>query len=126
MKLRTRGNSLRLRLTQGEVEALLTNGQVEEATEFGPDERMVVRLVADDGAGAVRAQFERGHIVVRLPRARATAWGRGSDVGIHAEQPVAPGRALQIAVEKDFACLKPRAGEDDRDAYPNPGTGVCT
>jgi hypothetical protein len=28
--------------------------------------------------------------------------------------------SLQILVEKDFACLTPRKGEDDGDAFPNP------
>jgi hypothetical protein len=27
---------------------------------------------------------------------------------------------LNILVEKDFACLAPRAGEDERDMYPHP------
>ena len=36
MKLRIRGDSLRLRLTRGEVEALADSGEVRETIHFGP------------------------------------------------------------------------------------------
>ena len=41
-------------------------------------------------------------------------------MGIAAEQPVADGVVLRVLVEKDFACLTVREGEDDEDAFPNP------
>jgi hypothetical protein len=121
MKLRTRANTLRLRLTQGEVEALLSRGFVEEVTEFSVDERFVVRLaVRETGDAGPRAKVERSTIHVTVPRAEALAWGRGDAIGMHGDQPIGPDRSLSIAIEKDFACLKPRAGEDDTDAFPNP------
>ena len=30
------------------------------------------------------------------------------------------GEKLSILIEKDFACLAPRAGEDEADMYPHP------
>ncbi|MGH8167708.1 MAG: DUF7009 family protein [Woeseiaceae bacterium] len=36
------------------------------------------------------------------------------------------GDELSILVEKDFACLAPREGEDDSDKFPNPLEGKAT
>jgi hypothetical protein len=33
---------------------------------------------------------------------------------------------LRILVEKDFACLAPREGEDESDMFPNPLSGKET
>jgi hypothetical protein len=36
------------------------------------------------------------------------------------EQVLDDGAKLTILVEKDFACLTPREGEDESDMFPNP------
>ena len=47
MKLRIKGPSLRLRLTQGEVRALADAGQVQEAVPFGAGVNLTYRLSRD-------------------------------------------------------------------------------
>ncbi len=47
MKLRIKGDSLRLRLTQGEVTALDTGGVVEEKVRFGGGAALIYRLRRD-------------------------------------------------------------------------------
>lgn len=131
MKLRIRGNSLRLRLSQREVTDLAAQGRVEDAIAFppvgdheargaGPASRMVYALQVSDDAPAPFAHLEGARIDVTLPASVAREWTSTDQVGIEAEQPLGDGGVLRILVEKDFACLKPRTGEDDADAYPNP------
>lgn len=124
MKLRIRGNSIRLRLTKGEVETVASAGAHEERTEFG-DAALVYRLEAGDVPGP-RATLEGGSVTVTLPRADVEHWANSEQVGIEAEQTLAEG-SLRILVEKDFKCLAPREGEDQSDAFehPNADTQSC-
>ena len=43
-------------------------------------------------------------------------------MSLRASQPTGKSEDLQILVEKDFACLAPREGEDDSDAFAHPNT----
>ena len=120
MKLRLRGNSLRLRLTQREVNDLVAVGSVEEKTAFGPGASLSYAIALGE-VPTVGASFDAGAIRVTVPFAEARAWATSDRVGIEAEQATATaGEPLRLLIEKDFACLKPRTGEDDRDAFPNP------
>lgn len=121
MKLRIRGNSLRLRLTRGEVDALAKDGRVEDAIAFGPTDaaRLSYAVVAREAKG-VSAEWTGRAIAVVVPVAQARAWAASEEVGIEHEQPVGAGATLQVTIEKDFACLTPRSGGDDEDAFPNP------
>lgn len=125
MKLRLRGDSLRLRLTQSEVEKLMAAGTVEEHTRLGlgPAHAFRYRIELVSSGLPLSCALEDGAIVVRVADAIARAWAAGTELALEREQPVADGGTLRILVEKDLACLKPRAGEDDRDAYPNPNAG---
>jgi len=119
MKLRIRGDSLRLRLTRTEVERLHAHGEVVETIHFGPRQLdYVLRRAAVDSP---RASFVGDRIEVALPEARAHAWATSDEVGIEAEQALPEGQ-LRLLIEKDFQCLAPREGEDDSDAFPHPAT----
>lgn len=120
MKLRIRGNTLRFRLTQGEVDALAASGRVEDGVTFGPGARLVYALATSARAAAPEARLEGARVEVTLPEAAVRAWASTEQVGIEADQAIEGGGSLRLLVEKDFACLKPRTGEDDEDAFPNP------
>lgn len=126
MKLRIRGSSLRLRLTRAEVARIGEGARVEETVRFGmgEEERLVYALVTSREAGELRARLTPKEIVVTLPADVASEWANGSAVGLAARQPIGAEGELEILVEKDFACLKPRSGEDDSDAFPNPTVGA--
>ncbi len=113
---------MRLRLKQGEVASLANGGVVEETTPFGSGAggRLRYALVADEAVTRMTATYADGSIVVTVPAGDARRWATSDEVGLSADQDVGGGDPLRILVEKDFACLEPRAGEDDRDAYPNP------
>ena len=119
MKLRIRGSSVRLRLTRGEVQRVAEGGRVEDAVAFGPTQCLSYALVAAD-VSVPSATFDQAAIVVSIPHEQLHAWATSDDVGIEAQQSIGNGQALSILVEKDFACLTPRKGEDDGDAFPNP------
>jgi hypothetical protein len=125
MKLRIRGDSLRLRLSQAEIARLRETGEVGDRVRFG-DRSLDYVLVSAD-VQAPSARFDGDRIEVAIPHAVARSWAESEQVGIEAEQALAGGDALRLLIEKDFKCLAPRSGEDDSDAFPNPGTesGSC-
>lgn len=121
MKLRTRRGAIRLRLTQGEVATLAAEGRVTETIVIGPREDDVLRyaLVASEAATTTGARMDGRDMIVEVPAARAKAWATGGEVGLEATQAVGAA-TLAILIEKDFACLAPRAAEEDVDTFPNP------
>ena len=122
MKLRIRGNTLRLRVSKSELEQISTHGFVEDAISFAPASRLVYRLeVAADGPFA--AELTPDRIRVRVPEAAVRRWERDDQVSMPAEQAVGSGVVLAILVEKDFECVNPRAGEDS-DLFANPDKGA--
>jgi len=121
MKLRVRNNSIRLRLTQTEVAAFAMSGAVEETIEFGltADKRLIYR-VEQAAVEIVRADFAEGKITISVPASQADNWAKTNKIGIKAEQDLGDGKTLKILIEKDFACLDVREGEDESDAFPHP------
>jgi hypothetical protein len=119
MKLRVRGNSLRIRVSQGELNRIVTEGSAGDAVRFAPGRELAYRVeaVAD---GELRAEFSGDQVLVRIPRERLRLWMAPKEVSIVGEQGVGDGERLRILIEKDFTCLAPREGEDDADLFPNP------
>ncbi len=122
MKLRVRGDSLRFRLTQGEVSSLLAKKKVSESIHFSSsgEDVLIYSLQILERASEVRARFVNGEIVVDLPMILVESWAATNQVGIEYAQPTSEGRQLRIVVEKDFRCLLPRPEEDESDNFPNP------
>ena len=121
MKLRMRGNSIRLRLTRSEAAQFAETGSVTETIEFGvmEPELSYQLLAARDGA-MMSAQFIDNNLRVWIPKNDAENWINSDQVGIEASQELGKDKILRILVEKDFACLSERTGEDESDAFPNP------
>jgi hypothetical protein len=120
MKLRLRHNSVRLRLTQGEVAQLRDAGSIEEYVEFGPDQRLTYRVDSSPGETSIRVEYNGGNILLSVPAAMVTGWANSEQVGMEADGP------LRVLIEKDFKCLDPSDPEDNVDTFPNPLEGkVC-
>jgi len=122
MKLRIKGPTLRLRLTQGEIRALLEEGAVEERVPFAPGVNLVYRLRSDARPGEISASFRNGVLEILIPEDTAREWCTSELVTLAHEQAL-PDGALRITLEKDFACLAPRQGEDESDNFPHPDAG---
>ena len=118
MKLRIRGNSIRLRLTKSEVDQFRSTGEVSESIDFGQSAmRYSLRTTDRDALGA---DFGDGELSILVPKDQAEAWAGSEQVGIDGAQSAGDGQDLRILIEKDFECLAERPGEDDSDAFPNP------
>lgn len=124
MKLRLRGDSLRLRLTRTEVTTLRDRGWWQDSTCLiaGGSGTLAYRVeITEANVPAVR--FETGTstvIAVTLPAADVVSWANGVKVGLYFDEPW----GLKVAVEKDFQCLDPRRDEDESDNFDNPNMGT--
>ncbi|MDE0008286.1 MAG: hypothetical protein OXS50_08400 [Gammaproteobacteria bacterium] len=114
MKLRIHGDSIRLRLTVGEVVAVGRGETVAETAHLG-DLYLSYSLTPLADATAVDAVFDGGAMRVSLPAAMARRWAETEEVSLHG----AAG-AVIILIEKDFDCLEPREGDEKLDTFPNP------
>ena len=119
MKLRIKGPALRLRLTQGEIAALAEHGVVEECVPFAANTTLIYRLRRDPQVREIRAGYEGSVLEIRIPDGMAQHWCTSDLVTLTHLQPLPEG-TLQITLEKDFACLTPRSGEDESDNFPHP------
>ncbi len=126
MKLRIRGNSLRLRLNRRDVERFIETGAIEESIRFGvgEHERLTYALESSAQAAIVAARFEGGRITVILPLDDALKWAQKSEqISFMGEQQFSAATGvepLKILIEKDFAYLTKRDGDEDADAFPYP------
>ena len=124
MKLRIRDNSLRLRLTQTEVGALRGSGRVSAATAFPGGAKLEYALECDDDIAELTATMGDGIITVHVPGDLAREWADSDRVSLCGDSSAGDGTSLSLLVEKDFACLAPREGEDESDMYPHPKAGA--
>ena len=122
MKLRIKGNSLRLRISQQEMAALLRNGEIEETIRFGSaaDANLTYALRLAASPQDIGLDYRAQRVTILLSTAAATRWSRTDDVGIYGDSE----SGVALLVEKDYACLD---GDDpqDEDAFPNPKAGVA-
>ena len=121
MKLRIRGDSIRLRLKRGEVDRIAAGGSIVEETHF-PNFVLTYRLDASENR-EISASFDNGSLVVSLPKSKAQNWAGTDAVSLHAKQPLSGTDSLSVLIEKDFSCLEPghhRECKDDQDTFPHP------
>jgi hypothetical protein len=120
MKLRIRGDSIRLRLTKTDVATLTEKGSVSERMQLSPQSALEYRLTADDQREKARVSMANNVLEVCLPREQVDQWARSNQVGIEATQANGNEQGLLVLVEKDFPCLTERPHEDDSDAFDRP------
>jgi hypothetical protein len=126
MKLRIKGDSLRLRVTRSEVGRLIETGRIEETIHFGPakDANLTYALELADGPEDISLRYRPQEIAVVLSTQAARRWAEGDQVGLSVDLAVGD-RVLALLVEKDFACLD-RSHAGNEDTFPNPKQGtVC-
>lgn len=123
MKLRILDNSIRLRLTQSEVERIVNDGLVKGHVGFSGNHSFSYSLESSPACVSVEAHISNNALTVRVPEAEIHAWATTEDVSIEADQVLDHEASLKILVEKDFACLAPREGTDESDMFPHPQDG---
>lgn len=117
MKLRIRGDSIRLRLTKTDVATLVDKGSIGESMRMSPNAAFEYRLTSDRGAAEARVLLAGSVLEVQLPQAQVNAWAQSNEVGIETRQKNGSEDGLLVLVEKDFPCLTARPNEDDSDAF---------
>lgn len=121
MKVRLRGDSIRLRLKRGEVDRLLAGSSITEETHF-PHAVLTSRLTVSQD-NDISASFDGGNIIVSVPKSKVIDWATTDAVSLYADQKLANEGSLALLIEKDFSCLEPghhRTGDDDDDTFPHP------
>ena len=108
MKLRIEDNSLRLRLSESEVQEFAQKGRVAAVVHFGPgpQQQMTYALerAAETSAPAVQVRFDTTGLTVLVPNAVASAWVNSEQNGFSENLPLAEARHLRVLVEKDLDC----------------------
>lgn len=125
MKLRIKGDSLRLRVSRSELAHLLNGHRVEETIHFSaaPDAHLTYGLESASQSEPVRIECGPQEVTVLLSMAQAAIWGRDAEVGVYGSIELGRSGSLEVAIEKDFACLD-RSDEENADTFENP-QGVC-
>lgn len=116
MKLRIQGNSIRVRLTQTEVNRLGEGLDCISQLDFPNGHRLSYQISV---AAELACTFSDSVITVSLPENEVKGWATSDQVGIKGDLSLENGDKLSILVEKDFKCLTERA-EDESDLFPNP------
>jgi len=119
MKVRLRNNTLRLRVTQSEVATLARGARVTNVTGLSPDTSLTFGLSASN-TRRITSTAHANDVAIEVPTETMKPWCDGDAVSLHAEHPIGDDQFLSILIEKDFACLAPRDGDDDVDCFVHP------
>lgn len=113
MKLRIKGNSIRFRLTQSEVQTFAGEGVIQEVIHF--NHQNFLYALEKRSTQQLTASFENGKITVFVPIEIANQWTDSEEISLEGND-----GELRLLIEKDFVCLKPRKDEDESDNFPHP------
>lgn len=117
MKIRIKGNSVRLRLTKTDVRNLGDAGIVKETTSFGTSVLKYELQRAEQDT--MTTSFENNTITVFMPSLMVSKLVTTQEISFDAKQNIGNDEILYILVEKDFQCLD-HTTEDQSDMYINP------
>lgn len=120
MKLRIADNSIRLRLTRGEIAALARSETVEGRTALFP-QPFVYQLAVRQDTTAPTVSYKDGRLRVTLPWPLAQRLASTDEVGIEATISAGNRQSdpVHLLVEKDFKCLHGSV-DDQEDCFANP------
>ncbi|HJL92977.1 MAG TPA: hypothetical protein QGF04_04255 [Woeseiaceae bacterium] len=119
MKLRVKGNSIRLRLTQPEVQRMQTEKKVYESIDFGDDAVLHYELRSEPCDKKILPIFKSNRITIVVDQAVINDWADSDKVSISGNYEISDQNHMILLVEKDFKCLSPR-DEDETDMFPHP------
>ena len=124
MKLRLKGSTLRLRVTRSELVRLQAGQRIEETVLFPNSSDASLRYTLEVGSHSqpVQVAMLSYQIVVSISEDQLTSWSGEHQVGIYASLPVSEETNLEVAIEKDFACLD-LSDRDNQDTFANPMAG---
>ena len=119
MKIRIKGNTLRLRLSQTEMNIFSEKKQCKDSIKFSAQHKLEYIL---DTAEKFSAEYTEHTIRISIPNDIAERWSNTDEVSIAHEILIDATNSVKLLIEKDFQCLTVREGEDESDNFPNPNT----
>lgn len=121
MKLRIKGNSIRLRLTKTDVKNLKEKGMVREETIFDTETAFKYVLYSDSNSEKINAKFSKDTIEVFLPEKETKILTETEEITVKNKEYNGTKGELFILIEKDLQCLDDTF-EDQNDMYENKKT----
>ena len=123
MKLRIKGNSVRLRLSKSEVERFAKEGMLHETTNFG--NQVFSYTVQSTEEKTMTATLAQAGITLLVPSMQLLQWASSnSQVGISEKMDIGNNETLSLLLEKDFKCIDANPKEEQEDFFENPDK-VC-
>jgi hypothetical protein len=125
MKLRIKGQSIRLRVSRSELERFMQGERIQETIYFAPEEgaQFTYALEQTSDSLAVLVRPRGSEVTVIVPQSDALAWGTSDRVGIYGSIDLGLRGSLEFIIEKDFACLD-LSDAENKDTFPNPSAGA--
>jgi hypothetical protein len=121
MKLRLHAQTLRLRLSPQDVDAIVGGADLQQSIPIDPDSATLSWVISLSDVPTLQIRQVDNQLQFLIPRLDGIAWAADdSAVGLYAQQRAPDGSTLDIAIEKDWACVQPSAEEDESDTYPRP------
>ena len=119
MKIRIKGNSIRIRIVKTELDTFGKDGILEERTDFG-NAALIYRLQSKQGIQQLEAAMEDNIITLYVPEEMKQEWVNTNVVGYNNNMELGNGKKLFLLLEKDFKCLDAEVLEDQSDNFDNP------
>jgi hypothetical protein len=126
MKLRIKGNSLRIRVSRSEVARLLSGDCLEDTIYFAPvpSANFTYALQQEPSVSRPIVRYARNKVTILIPAIQANEWGFTDQIGIAETISLGDVGTLALLIEKDFACLD-GSEEENQDTFPNPNAGAA-
>lgn len=118
MKIRIKGNSIRIRLSKSEVALFAKEGYLEEKTDFG-NNTLSYAVKSREGE-TMSAQLNDNAITLMVPQHLLQQWASTNLVSLEYNLPVNNENNLYLLLEKDFKCIDAVVTEDQSDYFENP------
>lgn len=112
------GNSLRLRLSKGDLNVLKESGIITEQVNF-PNGQILSYSLSRSENSEITAEFDDSAIKAYIPDRLFSEWINTERVGFDQNCRLSSGSTFGVLIEKDFKCLTDRP-EDESDLFPHP------
>ncbi|MBK9257023.1 MAG: hypothetical protein IPM42_16200 [Saprospiraceae bacterium] len=119
MKLRIKDDTIRIRLSQSEVNILKESGSVSSQCNI-TSEFKIQYTIHHSTQNEWQVSFQFSEIKIFVPEVVLSVFYDDSQVGFDHRISNGQPDGLYILIEKDFQCLTPRPHEDESDLFPNP------
>ena len=119
MKIRLLDDSIRIRISRGELDTLASKGAIKSHTSFPSGELRYQIVVEEDSSISLSASETGATIRMGISSEKIDMMVGTDSVGFDFYAENSSGGQIKCLFEKDYTCGAPR-GEDESDLFPNP------